>query len=76
MKTNPFKTREALACLPRFTQRFWTWLTALTHQNEAQREPWTTNQHMAAFMATCVVAFALAAFTTQEMTRLAAQALV
>jgi hypothetical protein len=75
VESNPLKTREALARFPRFTQRFWTWLTALTHQNEAPRKPWSVDQHVAAFMATCVLAFALAVFTTQEMTRLAAQAL-
>jgi hypothetical protein len=76
MNTDPFKTREVLARLPQCTQRFWTWLTALTHQREQPRKSWTANQHMAAYLATCVVAFALAGWTTQQLAVMAVQPLI
>jgi hypothetical protein len=76
MKPNPFTAREALARLPRFTQRFWTWLTGLTHSNEAPRKPWSADQHVLVFLATCVLAFALAAWTTQQMVLLALPPLI
>ena len=71
MKTHPIETREALAKLHKSTQRFWTWLTALTHRNEPPREPWTAAQHYAAFLSVAVVAFSMAAWSSQHLYTLA-----
>lgn len=57
MRLNPIDNREALAKLPAFTQRFWTWLTGLTHRGEPARRPWTVNRHLASFA--CVFAFGI-----------------
>lgn len=57
MRPNPIDNRETLAKLPSFTQRFFTWLTGLTHRDEPSRYPWTVNQHLFAYG--CVFAFGI-----------------
>ena len=44
---NPLSTRDALARLPEFTQRFWTWLTGIARPQEMSRRRWTPAEHLA-----------------------------
>ena len=67
MNPNPLRTRETLARLHKRTQRFWTWLTGLTHRDEAPRPPWTVNQHMATFLSVATAAIGLAAWSAQTL---------
>ena len=59
--------RRSLAVWPRFTQRFWTWLTGLLPPNEASRHHWTQWQH---FLCTFGVFWVAAALSLASMQHL------
>lgn len=71
MNSDPFESREALARLPRFTQRFWTWLSGLTHQDELPRSPWSVSQHLWAYAGVAGMAIGLSAWATQTLVAMA-----
>ena len=67
MRPHPIDNREALAKLPAITQRFWTWLTGLTHHAEPRRKPWTANQHLLAYAFVFVIAIGLTSWGSQTI---------
>jgi len=72
---HPLAVREALARFPRSTQRFWTWLTGLTHRGEPLRSPWTALQHLLAFVTVATIAFAISTWYMQKLFDIARQML-
>ncbi|KGM39777.1 hypothetical protein JY96_06360 [Aquabacterium sp. NJ1] len=67
MRPNPIDNRDALAKLPRFTQRFWTWLTGLTHSKEPPRKPMGVTQHLLCYLFVVVLASALSVWSCQTL---------
>jgi hypothetical protein len=67
MRLNPIDNRDALAKLPRITQRFWTWLTGLTHRDEPVRQPWTVNQHLFAYVCVFAMGAGITGWATQSL---------
>lgn len=75
MKTHPIDNREALATLPARTQRFWTWLTGLTHRTEPSRKPWTPKRHLAVYAFALVMSVGITGWAAQTLYTLGRAAL-
>lgn len=75
MNPHPIDNREALAKLPARTQRFWTWLTGLTHQDELPRKPWTPKRHLAVYALALVMSVGITGWAAQTLYTLGLAAL-
>lgn len=69
---HPIDLREELARrFPRWMQRFFTWLTGLTHRGEAPRPPWSPQQHLWAYFGVAGMAIGLTGWSAQTLADLA-----
>lgn len=55
MKYDPVTIRRALARLPSWMQKFFTWLTAIALPDEKPLRPWTPESHVAALCLTWIL---------------------
>lgn len=66
-RQNPIAIRQALARLPAWTQRFWTWLSGIALPDETSRRPWSTSRHIAVTLITLVLASLTALHCAQAL---------
>ena len=66
-RQNPIAIRQALARLPAWTQRFWTWLSAIAMPDETSRRPWSTTRHIVVTLITLVLAALIALHCAQAL---------
>lgn len=66
-QARPVETRIALARLPAWTQRYWTWLSGIAMPTEMKRRPWAPWQHVLCTVVALAVAAAVGVYSAQAL---------